>query len=244
MANIFHRIKAYLYKNLLTDDPNDYIIRVMSERTLNVREVSESAVARGGADITPAAMEHATNLWFKEMGYQLCDGFAVNTEWFLASLHAKGTVNSPLERYNPEKHKLVFEFHQGVLLRREIPNIQVEILGVANTDGDIAQVVDVKTGSVNDLLTPGRNLRISGAKIRIAGENTSNGVYFLRTDTGTSVKVDPSDIVVNNPSEVIIVIPDLDGKATYRLEIVTQYTISSQLKTPRAITFDKLLTVQ
>jgi hypothetical protein len=31
MANIFHRIKGYLYKNPLPPDPNDFLVRVLSE---------------------------------------------------------------------------------------------------------------------------------------------------------------------------------------------------------------------
>jgi hypothetical protein len=33
MATILHRIKAFLYNNPLTDDPNDYVARVSSERS-------------------------------------------------------------------------------------------------------------------------------------------------------------------------------------------------------------------
>jgi hypothetical protein len=42
----------------------------------------------------------------------------------------------------------------------------------------IAHVLDVRTGSENDNLTPGRNLKILGRKIKIEGESDANGVYF------------------------------------------------------------------
>jgi hypothetical protein len=41
---ILHKVKAWLYKNLLTPDPDDYVIRVVSERTLGVHEICVSAV--------------------------------------------------------------------------------------------------------------------------------------------------------------------------------------------------------
>jgi hypothetical protein len=244
MATIFHRIKAYLYKNPLTENPNDYTIRVASERSLNVSEVCEVAVTRGGADITAAAMSHSVDLFLKEMAYQLCDGFAINTGWFTASVHVKGTVDSPVEHYDPDKQTIVFEFHQGTLMRREIPGISIDILGVAQVDGSIAQVVDVKTGSVNNLLTPGRNLRIAGDKIKIAGDPAKEpiGVYFRNLAKGDVVQVDPSDIVVNNPSELIIVIPALDPTSAWQLEVVTQFAVGKLLKQPRTITFDQPLT--
>jgi hypothetical protein len=89
---VLHTIKAWLYENLLTDDQNDYAARVSAERTRAVRDVCESVVARGGADINAAAMEHAVELFHKEMGYRLCDGFSVNTGWYGASMHIKGVL--------------------------------------------------------------------------------------------------------------------------------------------------------
>jgi hypothetical protein len=38
MDNILHKIKADLYPNLLTEDPNDYVARVKSERTLKLNK--------------------------------------------------------------------------------------------------------------------------------------------------------------------------------------------------------------
>lgn len=50
---ILHKIKAYLYDNFLTkDNPNDFIARTVSERSLNVKQICESAVNRGGADVS------------------------------------------------------------------------------------------------------------------------------------------------------------------------------------------------
>jgi hypothetical protein len=97
MANTLHHVKAYLYDNLLTEDPNDFTARVSSERTLSVTDVCNSAVTRGGASVSAAEMEHNVNLFLKEMGYQLCDGFSVNTGYFTATTLIKGVFNSPAE---------------------------------------------------------------------------------------------------------------------------------------------------
>jgi hypothetical protein len=243
MASLWHTIKVWLYPNLLTqNNPNDYVARVASDKTLSILDICKAAVERGGADISIAAMKHAVELFFKEMAYQLCDGFAVNTGWFVASVHIKGVYDSPLDTFDPKRHTVVIELHQGSLLRSELQNITVEVLGVAETGVLIAQVIDVKSGTVNDLLTPNRNLKISGDKIKIVGDNPSNGVYFIN-DQGVSTKVDQSDIVTNNPSELIIVIPELPA-GTYHLSVTTQFTTSAKvLKEPRSATFDRPLTV-
>jgi hypothetical protein len=245
METILHRIKAYLYENALTkENSNDFVARVSAERSLSVKDICEGASNRGGADISASAMEHAANLWLKEMAYQLCDGYSVNSGWFTASVHIKGVFDSPNEHFNPEKHSVLFEFQQGSLLRKELESISVDVLGVADTGLAIFQVTDVKTGSVNELLTPNRNLRISGHKFKIAGDNAANGIFFINQDTQERTPVDASDIVTNNPSELIVVIPALPA-GTYKLEVTTQFGSNSKtlLNEPRTIVFDKLLSV-
>jgi hypothetical protein len=130
------------------------------------------------------------------------------------------------------------------LLRQELVNVEVDILGIADASCLVSQVIDVKTGSVNDFLTPNRNLKINGSKIKIVGKKESNGVYFVNQETKNRSKVDVSDFVTNNPSELIVVIPML-VTGTYQLEVITQFSGSGgiTLKEPRTAIFDKLLTV-
>ncbi|MDR1221368.1 MAG: DUF4469 domain-containing protein [Tannerella sp.] len=101
----------------------------------------------------------------------------------------------------------------------------------------------VKARLYKNLLTPGCNLKISGYKIRIDGSNAANGIYFVNQATSERTRVDVSDIVTNNPSELIVMIPDLSSR-TYLLEVTTQYTPGTLLKEPRKTMFDKPLTVE
>ncbi len=242
--SVFHKIKAQLYDNVLTENPNDLIARVISEKSLSIGDVAKSAVSRGGANISAETIEHAVNLFLKEMAYRLCDGFSINAGYFTAQTIIKGVFNSANETFNPEKHSLLFDFQQGSLLRKELSNVEVDILGVADASLFIAQVLDVKTGSVNDVLTPNRNLKISGSKLKIAGDNETNGVYFVNQETQERAKVDASDIVVNNPSELIVVIPEIT-MGTYKVEITTQYSSGNgTLKEARTAAFERVLTIQ
>ena len=240
-------MQGYLYDNQLTGAPNDFFLRIKPEASLGVHDVSLSATSRGGANISPTEMTHTVNLWLKEMAYRACDGFAINTGWFTVQPTVKGVFNSANEKFNHDKHSVAFDFRQGALMRKELAGVQIDILGVASTGLSIAQVTDVRTGSVNDLLTPGRNLRITGSRLRIAGENSANGVVFICYETGERTKVEESDIVTNNPSELMIIIPQL-AEGTYQLELTTQFgsggSGSQLLKEPRTIVFDRILNVE
>jgi len=239
-----HKIKAQLHDNVLTEDPNDFVARVVAEKSLSIDDICQSAANRGGADISAAAMGHAVQLWLKEMAYRLCDGFSINAGWFNVQANIRGVFNSPNEGFNPEKHTVSFEFHQGSLLRKELGSVEVEIQGVAEQSFYIAQVTDIKTGLVNDLLTPNRNLRIQGSKLKVAGESEANGIFFVNQANQQRVKVDATDIVNNNPSELIIVIPALEA-GSYKLELVTQFSTSPRqlLKEPRTAVFERILSV-
>jgi hypothetical protein len=240
---VLHTIKARLYENPLTDDENDFAARVSAERTLSVGDVCQSAEERGGSDIKASAMEHAVNLFHKEMAYRLCDGFSVNTGWYNASIHIKGVFTSSTEAFDPAKHTVTVEFRPGVELRKELGMVSVNVLGKAESGPFIAEVVDMRTGNVNDLLTPGRNARITGGKLKVEGDDPSCGVYFVNEVDGSRVKVDTADIVENLIAHLLIVIPAL-ATGSYRLEVTTQYAGGGKfLKAPRTAVFDRLLTV-
>ena len=243
MDSILHTIKVNLYENLLTDDPNDLSAKVISERSLSVPEICRTAVNRAKAPTTPEAMEHNVMLFLKEMAFQLMNGYAVNTGYFTAGAQVRGVFNNPREQFDPKKHSVLFRFNQGDILRKEIPNITVQVMGVGESGIVISHVVDRKTGSVNDLLTPGGTLRIRGGKLKITGDHTEVGVSF-EDETGNPVKVEQRDIIVNNPAELIVEIPALiPGK--YRLVISTRFSGSSTpLKDVRTAVYEKVFTVE
>lgn len=244
MSKTRHTIKAYLYDNLLTPDPNDFTARVSSERSLSVADICHSAATRGGADVSDAAMSHAVELFLKEMAYRLCDGFAVNTGYFTAMPVVRGVFLNPNETFDPQRHTLQFQFTQGELMRREIEGVEVKIMGVAETGLYIGQVEDMKSRTVNEVLTPGFNLRVTGTKLRVVGDKPGVGIFFRETVTNTATKVDEGDIVINNPSELMIIIPALPA-GTYQLEVTTQYSTGNKLlKEVRSAVFDRPLTVK
>jgi hypothetical protein len=241
MESVRNNIKVKLYKNFLTDDLNDFSAKVISERTVNIADICKTAVNRAKAPTTAEAMSHNVDLFFKEMAYQLANGFSVNTGYFTANAQVRGVFNSKTETFNPKKHSILFRFNQGSVLRNEIPNVAVQVLGVGETGIVISHVQDKKTGSVNDLITPGGALKIRGGKLKIAGDNPDVGVFF-EDEAGNTVQIEARDLIVNNPSELIVEIPQL-APGKYQLVVRNQYAVSSILKEPRTTVFEKVLTV-
>jgi hypothetical protein len=84
-SNLLHRIKEILFPNPLTEDPDDFYAKVISERTLDTDDICDSAVGRGNAPTTKEAMKINVDLFFKEMSYLLKDRYSVNTGYFTVS---------------------------------------------------------------------------------------------------------------------------------------------------------------
>ncbi len=240
--DILHRIKAKLYPNELTEDPDDLIAKILSERSIDIPGVCKSATGRGGASGKPGDMERYVRDFLKEMAYLACDGFSVNTGYFSLDTQIKGVFNSSAEKFTPGKHNVYFRFHQGDLMRQLIPTIEVEIEGLGDAQPAIGQVTDVKSGTVNDRLTPGKILKIRGSKIKLAGDNPAVGVWFIADATGERTRVEDNEIGTNNPTELVLTVPGLAAGA-YRLEIATQYNGTILLKEPRTASLNKILTV-
>ena len=104
---------------------------------------------------------------------------------------------------------------------------------------NIIEVKDSVSGKVNESLISGGVAEIYGTGIKVVGDNAGNGVYFVKDD-GTKVKV--TTLVQNNPSNLIVLVPTLEG-GSYTIEVVTQYGSGKDLKESRTVTFTHPLTV-
>ncbi len=243
MVDILHRIKGKLYPNELTEDPDDFVVRVSSERSVGITGVCQSATGRGGAQGKPEAMEQQVRAFLKEMAYLACDGFSINAGYFTLNMQIKGVFNQPDEKFNPEKHSLYFRFAQGEEMRQLIPTVEVEIEGLGDAKPTIGEILDVKGGATNKTITPGKILKIRGWKIKLAGDNPEVGIWFIAEATGERTRADNDEIGTNNPSELVLNAPAL-AAGTYRVEVVTLYSGGGPLlKEPRTARFAKALTV-
>lgn len=242
MTTIYHTLQAYLYQNHLTDDDDSYYARIAANRSLSFDEICESAVSRGGSSLSVEHIKSGTTAFLEEAKFLLCDGYSLNTDWLNAYIKVVGSFDKPHDTFDTDRHEIKFVLRPGTSLRDELSATTVEIQGLADTEPYIDQVVDVYTGSVNSTLTPNRILRIVGDKLKVDGSDSTIGVYFVSTTDGTTTRVEDADVVRNNPSELEVMIPELSADS-YNVRIISQYSRSQLLNSPRTIDFGKSLTV-
>jgi hypothetical protein len=226
--------------NELTDAPNDYRARVVNVRSYTQTDIIDRVMGIG-AGLTRSDILSVLEAEKQVLAAIVAEGGAINTELFSAYPSIQGVFTPGSE---PDAHTARLNLHPGKALRDALSGVKTRKVTAPPTGTVIETVTDIKSGSVNAVLTPNRDLRVTGSKLKIAGEEEDNGIYFVNLADGARIKVDPTDIVENNPSSLLVVIPSLYA-GTYNVQIVTQYSSGgTPLKTPRTTTFDKPLTVE
>lgn len=105
-------------------------------------------------------------------------------------------------------------------------------------------ITDKATGKVDSTLTKGKNAEIKGTHIKIAGDHTDNGIYLTNIDNKTKTKIPTEDIVINEPSKVMILVPACLTAGNYELSISTQYSNGSNLlKQPRTVVLENNISI-
>jgi hypothetical protein len=233
---VLHKIRAKLYPNHLQKVQGNYIARTNNEKTLDQNDIATTAKTRGGFQGDTAEFIKIIEAYNAEVAYQLCDGYAVTNGWYTIYPNIGGVFESPHDTPDPEKNRLSFRFTPRKKMRDTIKKITVVIEGVADTNGFIDYLVDQEDEDIaHNMFVPGNMVAIFGSKIKVAGDNPGNGVYFVPVDDPTKA-VKMKRIGDNNPGRITGIAPD-PLHMHCRIEIRTQYSNSKTLlKQQRVIT--------
>jgi hypothetical protein len=233
-------LEYVLEENLLTEAPDDFRAQVVNVKSRTQSDIIDR-ILHIGAGLTRSDVVSVLEAEKQVVCGMVEEGDAVTTDLFNAFPSMPGVYDGVTDSYDPSRHHVKINLQPGTALRDAVTRIKPKkVIGGIVTITVIA-VTDVKTGSVNHLITPNRNLRITGQKLKLAGEQA--GVFFINAD-GMRTQVDPSDVVLNHPTELLVITPNLPVGATYKLEVVTQYGGTGKpLKTPHSTVFNKILTV-
>jgi hypothetical protein len=236
-----NKLKIWLKKNELTPDPNDFVAVVSSMGSVN-REDIINAIMDEGIELKRETVTDVIGRFHRHSGQFVLNGYNVNTGMVYMRSVVSGSITG--KKVDPEKNRVYVAVMQGAELRREIADTTVEILGEMPDVIDIQQVTNLLTKEADGTLSRGRNARIDGSYIKVAGDDPAVGVYLVNTADNFETKLEPEDIVTNSPSSIIILVPALLAEGSFRLKIVTQFTGANKLlKAPRTAIFHQELVV-
>jgi hypothetical protein len=221
MSTILHTIKVYLYESQLAGEVERYYGRVAHERTLSLREVCINARERGGSKNSPEMLEYMFKEVWDEIAFCLCDGFAVNIGFGLLRLTIHGEFNSVDEQFDPEKHRLEFNFTPLAPLYKYAPDAVVNVLGKKKERAYISTVTDLNTKSTTEISSGGL-VQVEGKDIKVVPEDDEEtGVFFIASD-GT-VYPARNKPLWNYPQKLLLSAPDVPA-GVYTIQVVTKYS--------------------
>jgi hypothetical protein len=255
LVDEFHQVRAKLHEIYLAEAMRKgrFFAKTVNERTLEDRDICMLLLERGGYEGNVDDMMHFLKYYHHEVGYQLCDGNAVNMGGYFALYpHIKGVFNSPQTGRYDMKHPLTFHFRILRKLYDLAEHIAVFIDGIAESGAAIYEFVDAESGLVNQKVTPGGQFSILGKQVKLAGDAEDRdrarerpvGVTFFSPGE-PSIRVGVTKaLAVNEPHRLIGINPDLLPGRPWYVEVTTRYSKSSTLlKEARTLTGDFALLV-
>ena len=232
---ILHRIRVKLYPNPFPKGEGTYIARTNNEKTLTIQDVCMAMKTRGGYAGRIDTLLENVRQYYDEVAYQLCDGYAITNGYYNVYPNIGGTFKSVNEVHDQKKNPVSFRFGTRRKLRKLAEEIVIEVEGVSDSSGYIDSFIDFEEDSLNSVFMPGNQFAIHGSKIKVAGDDPGNGIYFVPVDNPEkAVKV--TRLAENSPTKLTGLAPDT-GYLQNRIEVRTQFTSTGSrlLKNPKTI---------
>ena len=233
-------LKGWLVDNHLTvDNKNDKILLLESAGNLTLDDVF-SRMRKEDTGLREETIEHVVNLHNRIVSDLVLSGYSVNTGLFRAVPQFRGVVENG--QWNPERNSIHVNFIQDKDLREAIAETSVHILGEKQDAMYIAGGEDTVTRATDGTATAGRNYILHGRLIKVAGDDESVGITLTSISSGEVTRILPDMLAVNNPTQLIILLPPNLPDGDYTLTVTTQYSSSGiLLKTPRSTS--KVITI-
>ena len=234
-----HTLKGWLVDNTVTvDNKEDKILMLESVGSLTLEDIL-SEMKKEDTGLREETIEHAVKLYHRVLSDLILSGYSVNTGLFRAVPQFRGVVDNG--QWDQKKNSIYVSFTQDKDLREAIAQTSVNILGEKRDAMYIIGGEDAATRATDGMATAGRNYTLNGRLIKVVGEHESVGITL--TDASGKVSKLPNDmLVVNNPSQLIILLPSDLTDGDYTLTVTTQYSgTNTLLKTPRSTS--KVITI-
>ena len=226
-------LKGWLADNTVTtDNKEDKILVLESAGNLTLSDVLDE-MKKEDTGLRAETLKHAVDLFQRTVSELVLNGYSVNTGLFRAVPQFRGVIDGGI--WNPEKNSIYVSFNQDKDLREAIARTGVKILGAKGDSAYFIGGEDAATRATDGSATAGRNYRLQGKNIKVAGTDPAIGIILI-DEKGTKTKLPMDMIAVNNPSEVLILLPADLTDGIYELRLTTQYTSGNrQLKIPHVI---------
>ena len=233
-------LKYSLRENLLTPAPDDYMAQAQDVRSYTLDEIIDLMMDKG-TTLTRADVAATLQVYGEVCSSLIKDGAALNTPLMNTSMSISGVFDGANDSFDKKRHTVNLNITAGTLLRDAVTKVKCEKTEGASTDPYITEVADIVSGKVNEVLTKGGVVQLTGSRLKFKADDTAQGIFFV-PETGNPVRA--SVIAENKPARVMAIIPADLPAGTYYIEVRTKIAEGGKaLKNLKTGRFAKALTV-
>ncbi len=231
-------LKYALLENLLTLRKDDYTAQTQGVKSHDIESIIQKMLKKGST-ITMTDTLAVLHSFFEVIQEITKEGETIHTDLIHTNFSIQGVFEGAADTFDPKRHTIRLNVNAGKELKQVIPNIPLEKTTAAEVLPYILEVKDSISGSINENISSGGVIEITGSMLKIQGDNPANGAVFIGQDSKEYKAV---TVVDNKPARLIIIAPALKA-GEYTLQITTQYSGSNTLKKSKTGAFNKPLTV-
>ena len=233
-------LKYSLRENLLTPAPDDYMAQVADVRSYTLDEIIDLMMEKG-TTLTRADVAATLQVYGEVVSAIIKDGSAVNTPLMNTSMSISGVFDGANDSFDKKRHTVNLNITAGTLLRDAVTKVKCEKTEGVSTDPYITEVADIVSGKVNEVLTKGGVVQLTGSRLKFDAKDEAQGIFFV-PETGEAVRA--AVIAENKPARLMAIIPADLSAGTYYIEVRSKYSGGgTKLKTVKKGSFGKPLTV-
>ena len=233
-------LKYALRENLLTAAPDDFMAQVQDVRSYTLDEIIDLMMQKGST-LTRADVAAVLQIYGEVCASVIADGCALNTPLMNTSLSISGVFNGANDAFDKKRHAVNLNITAGTALKAALGKVKCEKTGTTSTDPYINEVKDVVSGKVNEVLTKGGVVQITGSRLKFDAKDAAQGIFFI-PETGAPVRA--AVIAENKPARLMAIIPADLAAGTYYIEVRSKHSGGGKpLKAVKAGRFAKPLTV-
>ena len=233
-------LKYSLRENLLTPAPDDYMAQAADVRSYTLDEIIDLMMEKG-TTLTRADVAATLQVYGEVVSAIIKDGSAVNTPLMNTSMSISGVFDGANDSFDKKRHTVNLNITAGTLLRDAVTKVKCEKTEGVSTDPYITEVADIVSGKVNEVLTKGGVVQLTGSRLKFDAKDTAQGIFFV-PETGEAVRA--TVIAENKPARLMAIIPADLAAGTYYIEVRSKHSGGGKpLKAVKAGRFAKPLTV-
>lgn len=239
------KLRGNTTPNLLTENPNDFILQLAGGMKYSLTDIIQLVLLDGATVKTAQDLEESFRMVIEKGIEMSLMGNNISLDYIQMRASVSGVFDSSTEPFSRPKHEVNPVLTAGQAYLEAAHQTLVENMGPMQNN-IIAQITNRSTGKVNQDITAGGVIELSGKGLKVGGNEMYKAfVYMADAETGTVVaNVPEADLLVNTPTQVMFQVPaKLESGKKYIIKISTLKGNShTELKQPRLIMSDIVLT--